>query len=54
MLLVGHFKIQMVLWYVHPTQEHQARSEERLELFIAEPRIALAEHVASAATHTIQ
>jgi len=29
--LLGHSKIQMVLRYAHPTQEHQARSVERLE-----------------------
>jgi hypothetical protein len=31
--LLGHSKIQMVLRYAHPTQEHQARSVERLEQF---------------------
>jgi hypothetical protein len=33
--LLGHSKIQMVLWYAHPTLEHQARSVERLEQFVA-------------------
>jgi integrase len=33
--LLGHSKIQMVLRYAHPTQEHQARSVERLEQFNA-------------------
>lgn len=36
--LLGHSKIQMVLRYAHPTQEHQARSVERLEAFIAKQR----------------
>ena len=29
--LLDHSKIQMVLRYAHPTQEHQARSVERFE-----------------------
>jgi integrase len=33
--LLGHSKIQMVLRYAHPTQEHQARSVERMEQFVA-------------------
>ena len=33
--LLGHSKIQMVLRYAHPTQEHQARAVERLEQFNA-------------------
>jgi integrase len=33
--LLGHSKIQMVLRYAHPTQEHQTRSVERLEQFNA-------------------
>jgi len=33
--LLGHSKINMVLRYAHPSQEHQARSVERLEQFNA-------------------
>jgi hypothetical protein len=33
--ILGHSKIQMVLRNAHPTQEHQARSVERLEQFNA-------------------
>jgi integrase len=33
--LLGHSKIQMVLRYAHPTQEHQVRAVERLEQFNA-------------------
>jgi integrase len=51
--LLGHSKIQMVLRYAHPTQEHQARSVERLERFVAEQRIALVEQAAGA-SHLIQ
>src|ERR1035441_7377089 len=51
--LLGHSKIQMVLRYAHPTQEHQARSVERLERFVAEQRIALVEQAAGA-SHLIR
>ena len=32
--LLGHSKIQMVLRYAHPTQEHQTRAMEHLEAFV--------------------
>ena len=37
--LLGHSKIQMVLRYAHPTQEHQARSVESMEQFVAARQI---------------
>jgi len=37
--LLGHSKIQMVLRYAHPTQEHQTRSVERMEQFVAARQI---------------
>lgn len=52
--LLGHSKIQMVLRYAHPTQEHQARSVERLEQFVSEQKIALAEQASPARSHAIQ
>lgn len=36
--LLGHSKIQMVLRYAHPTQDHQTRSVERMERFLAQQR----------------
>nr|WP_236657506.1 site-specific integrase [Acidisarcina polymorpha] len=36
--LLGHSKIQMVLRYAHPTQEHQTRAVERMERFVAARR----------------
>ncbi len=46
--LLGHSKIQMVLRYAHPTQEHQARSVERMEQFVAARQIeALSQRQAS-------
>lgn len=52
--LLGHSKIQMVLRYAHPTQEHQARSVERLEQFVSEQRIALAEQNSPHTSQAIQ
>jgi integrase len=34
-VLLGHASIQMVLRYAHTTQEHAARSVERMEQFVA-------------------
>ena len=52
--LLGHAKIQMVLRYAHPTQEHQVRSMERMERFVTEQRIAQAERNGSFDSRTIQ
>jgi integrase len=38
--MLGHSRIQMVLRYVHPTQEHQSKAMERLEDFNAHQQIA--------------
>jgi hypothetical protein len=34
-LLLGHSRIQMVLRYAHPTQQHQAQAMRKLEEFNA-------------------
>jgi integrase len=52
--LLGHSKIQMVLRYAHPSQEHQARSVERLEQFVSEQRMALAEQTSPVRSHAVQ
>jgi Phage integrase family len=36
--MLGHSRIQMVLRYAHPTQEHQHQAMERLEEFVATER----------------
>ena len=36
--LLGHSKIQMVLRYAHPTQEHQTKAMEKMERYVAEQR----------------
>jgi len=38
--MLGHSRIQMVLRYAHPTQEHQAQAMQRLERFNAAKQIA--------------
>jgi integrase len=52
--LLGHSKIQMVLRYAHPTQEHQTKAVERLEQFTSAQRIALAEQTSPAISQTVQ
>jgi integrase len=41
--LLGHSKIQMVLRYAHPSQEHQARAVEKMEKFVSGQRIEFEE-----------
>jgi len=52
--MLGHSRIQMVLRYAHPTQQHQAQAMQRLERFVAEQRIAVAEQNSVASSHVIQ
>jgi hypothetical protein len=52
--MLGHSRIQMVLRYAHPTQQHQSEAMQRLERFIIEQKIALAEKASSANTHAVQ
>jgi integrase len=52
--MLGHSRIQMVLRYAHPTQQHQHQAMERLEQFVSEQRIAHAERTSPQATHAIQ
>jgi integrase len=40
--MLGHSKINMVLRYAHPTQEHQTKAMEKLERFVAEKQIEAA------------
>src|SRR5271155_4018951 len=52
--MLGHSRIQMVLRYAHPTQQHQHQAMERLEQFVSEQRIAHAERIAPPTSHAIQ
>jgi integrase len=38
--MLGHSRIQMVLRYAHPTQQHQAEAMRKLETFNAAKQIA--------------
>jgi integrase len=40
--MLGHSKINMVLRYAHPTQEHQSRAMDKLEQFVAKQQIEAA------------
>ncbi len=41
--MLGHSKINMVLRYAHPTQEHQTKAMDKLEQFVAQKQIEAAE-----------
>jgi len=43
--MLGHSRIQMVLRYAHPTQEHQAQAMKKLAEFTAAKRIAEYERI---------
>jgi integrase len=52
--MLGHSRIQMVLRYDHPTQEHQHKAMERLEQFMNMQRMTHAEQNAPARSLAIQ
>ena len=52
--MLGHSRIQMVLRYAHPTQQHQHQAMERLEKFVSEQRIAHAERTTPQPSFAIQ
>jgi integrase len=52
--MLGHSKINMVLRYAHPTQEHQTKAMEKMEQFVIGQKIAIAEQQAAAPSHVIQ
>ncbi|MGB8480467.1 MAG: site-specific integrase [Acidobacteriaceae bacterium] len=41
--MLGHSKINMVMRYAHPTQEHQTQAMEKLEQYVAQQQIEAAE-----------
>jgi len=47
--MLGHSRIQMVLRYAHPTEQHQTDAMKRLEVFNAQRQIAEFERVDSSA-----
>ncbi|MGA9767791.1 MAG: tyrosine-type recombinase/integrase [Blastocatellia bacterium] len=48
--MLGHSRIQMVLRYAHPTEQHQAEAARRLEEFNASRAIAEIEQQQAATT----
>jgi integrase len=52
--MLGHSRIQMVLRYAHPTQQHQTQAMQRLELFVNQQKIALTEQNPPATLYAIQ
>jgi len=52
--MLGHSRIQIVLRYAHPTQEHQTQAMQCLERFVSEQKIAVAEQNSLAASRAIQ
>jgi integrase len=52
--MLGHSKINMVMRYAHPTQEHQTWAMNKMELFVAEQKIAFAERNLANASQAIQ
>jgi hypothetical protein len=49
--MLGHSRIQMVLRYAHPTEQHQAQAMKRLEQFNAEKQVAEFERKARQPLH---
>jgi integrase len=52
--MLGHSKINMVLRYAHPTQEHQTKAMEKMEQFVLTQQIAATERQASSMSQAIQ
>jgi integrase len=52
--MLGHSKINMVLRYAHPTQEHQTKAMDKMELYVSGQKIAHAERTAPQTSDVIQ
>ena len=52
--MLGHSKINMVLRYAHPTQEHQTKAMDKMEQYVSEQRMAHAERMAPQTSSAIQ
>ena len=52
--MLGHSKINMVLRYAHPTQEHQTKAMDKLEQYVSEQRMAHAERMTPQTSSAIQ
>ena len=52
--MLGHSKINMVLRYAHPTQEHQTKAMDKMERYVSEQKIAHAERTATQTSYAVQ
>jgi integrase len=52
--MLGHSKINMVLRYAHPTQEHQTKAMDKMERYVTEQKIAHAERTAPQMSYAVQ
>lgn len=52
--MLGHSKINMVLRYAHPTQEHQTKAMEKMERFVTQQQIDAAARQQGLSEMTIQ
>ena len=52
--MLGHSKINMVLRYAHPTQEHQTKAMDKMEQYVSEQKIAHAERAAPQMSYVVQ
>ena len=52
--MLSHSKINMVLRYPHPTQEHQTKAMDKTKQYVSEQKIAHAERTAPQTSHAIQ
>jgi integrase len=52
--MLGHSKINMVLRYAHPTQEHQTKAMDKMEQYVSEQKIAHAERIAPQMSYVVQ
>jgi integrase len=52
--MLGHSKINMVLRYAHPTQEHQTKAMDKMEQYVSEQKIAHAERTAPQTSYAVQ
>jgi hypothetical protein len=51
--MLGHSRIQMVLRYAHPTEQHQPETARRLEVFNTARAIAELEQAATTVSTTV-
>jgi hypothetical protein len=51
--MLGHSKINMVLRYAHPTQDHQTNAMDKMEKYVSEQKIAHAKRTPRPTRHKV-